>query len=290
MSKEIGEKWWHTKLYGLRFYGGKAGFGKAEWIVGLLPWDRDQTFCVPFGGQAGVLSRRAPVRNEIYNDLDGNLANWWRMVQRHPEELGWAVECVPHSEEFFWNAVEKLSSPHTNPMQRAISFYTVANQTVAKNMANPQWRSAFQAGPGSLGRWRSQRVLDLSERFRNVQIFCRPAERLLERMAEESTALIYADPPYHSGNTEGYAVCELDVPRLTELFDAQKGMVAISGYGDEWSQLGWRCHERDFKMPSKAWMRHKKTGVRTEKLWVNYDINDYIGGLFREGGRADSDG
>ena len=54
---------WPVKVQPLPWYGGKAGFGKAEWIAGLLPWRKDSTYVETHGGMAGVLCRRA--RGEV---------------------------------------------------------------------------------------------------------------------------------------------------------------------------------------------------------------------------------
>ena len=44
-----------------------------------------------------VLLHRQPVRTEIYNDLDGNVVNWWWAVRNHRQEFGEMVEAMPHS-------------------------------------------------------------------------------------------------------------------------------------------------------------------------------------------------
>ena len=41
-------------------YGGKRGYGIAEWIASHLPWDSDSCYIEPFAGMAGVLFARQP--------------------------------------------------------------------------------------------------------------------------------------------------------------------------------------------------------------------------------------
>ena len=60
-------------LTALQYPGGKsasANNGTGRWIVSLLPWGKNSLYCEPFGGMAGVLLQRAPVKCEIYNDVN----------------------------------------------------------------------------------------------------------------------------------------------------------------------------------------------------------------------------
>lgn len=41
-----------TEYRSLCYYGGKRGWGKAEWIAGLLPWERKSCYIEPFAGMA----------------------------------------------------------------------------------------------------------------------------------------------------------------------------------------------------------------------------------------------
>ena len=123
-----------------------------------------------------------------------------------------------------------------------------------------------------MGRWRNERMVILAERFWNMQIECLPAEKLLERLVEESHVLIYVDPPYPTANTEPYNVCEVDIGLLSELLLAQKGQVAISGFRDEWDHLGWERHEKEGIRHSRPGERKKDASVVTEVLWTNYSV------------------
>ena len=57
-------------------------------------------------------------------------------------------------------------------------------------------------------------------------------------------AVIYCDPPYPSANTTPYRYGEVDPAVYIPVLQAQKGAVAVSGYREEWSGLGWQCFER----------------------------------------------
>ena len=77
---------------------------------------------------------------------------------------------------------------------------------------------------------------------------------------------IYADPPYPSATTTGYAVRDFDRDGLADVLMAQRGAVGISGYGDEWDVLGWR------RVTGPALRRQINGGwgeARLEVLWLN---------------------
>ena len=114
----------------LSYYGGKRGYGKAEWIASFLPHTPDSCYIEPFAGMAGVLLARAPVKTEILNDLNGRVINWWRAVRDEPEEFGRLLEFTPFSRaEYEWglSAMDDESLP---PLRRALAFHVVVDQCI----------------------------------------------------------------------------------------------------------------------------------------------------------------
>ena len=62
----------HVIAFG--WYGGK--FSHLKWLLPLLP--SCQHYCEPFGGSAAVLLNRDPAPVETYNDIDGEVVNFFR--------------------------------------------------------------------------------------------------------------------------------------------------------------------------------------------------------------------
>ena len=128
----------HTRVQSLPWWGGKQFGSKAKWIAGLLPWHKDSTYIETHGGMASVMATRAAVRYEIYNDIDGNAVNWWRMWRESPGEMTRLVTFTPHSREEFENAIEDLT--HSDSLRRAWAFHVCKSQTIG-------------AASSSKGRW-----------------------------------------------------------------------------------------------------------------------------------------
>jgi hypothetical protein len=75
----------------LRYYGGKARL--APWIVAHLP--PHAAYVEPFGGAASVLLRKAPAPCEVYNDLDGEIVGFFRVLRERPDDLAEAIRHTP---------------------------------------------------------------------------------------------------------------------------------------------------------------------------------------------------
>ena len=271
---------WHKKAQPLPWYGGKQS--KAAWLHSLIPWRKDSTYVEPFGGMAGLICYRAPVKCEIFNDLDGRIVNWWRMVREERDALGELVEAMPHSESEYQWAKGAVDDENESDLRRALAFYVLVTQSVGRAVNSSGWQFLFDCSYGRLNRWGSERVGILCERIGNVQLFCRPAEKILTRTADLEHAVIYVDPPYRTADTSAYVVCELDSGELAEILQAQRGQVAISGYADEWDLLNWQRHELETSHRGIADTRNGNASPRTEVLWTNYDAMQSIGGLFAD--------
>jgi DNA adenine methylase len=61
----------------LRYYGGK--FRLADWIISMFPAHR--FFVEPFGGAANVLMAKPRSFGEIYNDLDSEVVNVFKVLR-----------------------------------------------------------------------------------------------------------------------------------------------------------------------------------------------------------------
>jgi len=257
------------------WYGGK--FSHLNWLLPLLPYT--QHYCEPFGGSAAVLLNREPSPVETYNDLDGEVVNFFRVLREHTEELTKAIALTPFSLEEFASAVSERPE-QLSELERARRFFVRARQVrtgLAQTASVGRWahcRLTSRAGmSGSVSRWlgSTEGLPAIAERLLRVQMENRPAIDVIERYDSEGT-LFYCDPPYPHETRGDSRAYEFEMTseehiELGRVLSQVKGKVAISSYRCELMDelyKGWRCTEA----PEKNCHSVKKP--RREALWMNY--------------------
>ncbi|WP_366539342.1 DNA adenine methylase [Salmonella enterica] len=66
----------NIKSPALRYHGSK--FRLAKWVISFFP--EHHTYVEPFGGGAGILLRKQRSYAEIYNDIDEDIVNFFRVI------------------------------------------------------------------------------------------------------------------------------------------------------------------------------------------------------------------
>ena len=257
-------------LYGLNFAGGKAGVGSrtiGSWIKNQLPMRR--LYAEPFAGMLGVLLKRPRAKIEIVNDTNGRLVNWWKCLRDEPDELLRLMAFTPYSRDAYAEAIEQLDDRELSDVRRAAAFSAVLRQAYGAtdvDATRGRWLLSMQASRGQTEPLIA-RLIEVADRINNVQIENRDAVQLLDRLSDIEEAVIYCDPPYQSADRRAYAD-EPDFSALTDSLLAQSGLVAVSGYADEWDHLGWR--RETFATYCNTAQRYGFDTARQEMLWMNY--------------------
>jgi DNA adenine methylase len=271
MDKQMG------KAIAFGWYGGK--FNHLNWLLPLLP---DAThYCEPFGGSAAVLLNRKPSPVETYNDIDGEVVNFFRVLRDSQEELIRAIGLTPFSREELRIAAEEPID-NLSELERARRFFVRARQVrtgLAQTASVGRWahcKLTSRAGmAGAVSRWLGsvEGLSEIVQRLLRVQIENSPAIDVIQRYDSEET-LFYCDPPYPhdsrgDANAYGYEMTDVQHQQLSEVLKSAKGKVALSGYHcDLLDKLykDWDCVE---SYPKQC-LSVKQP--RTEVLWINYDV------------------
>lgn len=265
------------KLISFGWYGGK--FSHLDWLLPLLP--PCHHYCEPFAGSAAVLLNRKPSPVETYNDLDGEVCHFFRVLRDQKEALAEAIGLTPFSREEFALACRLV--PELSPLERARRFYIRARQVrtgLAQTASLGRWancKNTSRAGmSGVISRWLGgvEMLPEIAERLLRVQIENRPAGDVI-RLYDSSQTLFYCDPPYvHAtrGDAKAYRheMTNEEHRALAKILHAIKGMAAVSNYDcDLMNELypppRWR------KTIGPARTNHSTKGKRIEVLWTNYD-------------------
>lgn len=265
------------KVIAFGWYGGK--FNHLNWLLPLLP--QATHYCEPFGGSAAVLLNREPSPVETYNDIDGEVVNFFRVLRDRQEDLIRAIGLTPFSREELRIAVEEPID-NLSELERARRFFVRARQVrtgLAQTASAGRWahcKLTSRAGmAGAVSRWLGsvEGLSEIVQRLLRVQIENAPAIEVIQRYDSEET-LFYCDPPYpHDSRGDihayGYEMTDNDHRELAEVLTNLKGKVALSGYRCELLDKlykDWNCIES----PSKQCLSVKQP--RTEILWTNYDV------------------
>lgn len=262
------------------WYGGK--FSHLDWLLPLLP--QCHHYCEPFAGSGAVLINREPSNVETYNDIDGDVVNFFRVLRGHPDELTRAIALTPFSREEYYEAINGPIDDVTE-VERARRFYVRARQTrtgLAQTASLGRWancKDTSRAGmSGVVSRWLGgvEAVSAVALRLIRVQIENRPATDVL-RLYDAPGTLFYCDPPYlHAtrGDSKAYGF-EMDENQHREFAAAAAecvGKVAVSGYehplmDEMFSSPTWR------KTLGAERTIHSTKDTRREVLWTNYCLD-----------------
>lgn len=268
------------------WYGGK--YSHLEWLLPLLP--ECHHYCEPFAGSGAVLLNRLPAAVETYNDIDGEVVNFFRVLRDNHDELIRVIALTPFSREEYHLAIYgETGDLSVSDVERARRFYIRARQTrtgLAQTASLGRWancKETSRAGmSGVVSRWLGgvEALDDIAQRLLRVQIENRPAIDVI-RLYDSPKTLFYCDPPYlHAtrGDAKAYGF-EMDEDQhriFAATVNTCQGMVAVSGYDHP---------IMDELFSPKKWVKtsgidktiHSTKGTRQEVLWTNFEPRKELG-------------
>jgi len=265
------------KLIAFGWYGGK--FSHLDWLLPLLP--SSHHYCEPFAGSAAVLLNREPSPIETYNDVDGEVANFFRVLRDQKDRLVELIGLTPFSREEFYKAVSvNGNAKHLSDLERARLFFVRARQArtgLAQMASLGRWancKNTSRAGmSGVVSRWIGsvESLPDIAARLLRVQIENRPAMEVI-KLYDDSRTLFYCDPPYihdSRGDSKAYRfeMTDSEHTNLAKLLSKCKAKVAVSGYRCDLMDTLYRDWPRHDAPPKHC---HSIKKIRQEALWANF--------------------
>jgi DNA adenine methylase len=261
----------------IRYHGGK--WRLAPWVISHLPSAESyDCFVEVFGGGAGITLRKPRSKIEVYNDLDSQVVNFWRILRdptsRH--RLVNLLELTPFARDEFDLSYE----PSGDPVEAARRFVTRCYLGHGTCSMDPNDSNGFlscdiRSGKSYARDWAGvpAAVSIAAERFTGVTIENLDFRKLIPKFDAPRT-LFYVDPPYPQSTRvsggKGYVheMCDEDHRQLAWLLHHVKAKVALSGYPCRLNDTLYA----DWRRVEKAVSANGQRGAvpRTEVLWMNY--------------------
>lgn len=260
----------------LRYHGGK--FRLAAWIMSFFP--THTCYVEPFGGAAGVLIQKERVYAEVYNDLDTEVANFFKVL-RDPAlraQLINAVVLTPYARtefELSWLPLadegDIIESARRLCIRAQMGF-----GSAGATKGTTGFRIDTKRDYGTAQHLWTQypaAIAAAGERLAGVLIENRPA---IEVMAQHDApdTLHFVDPPYvHSTRTHGgrkgyrHEMTDDDHAALLDALCALKGMVVVSGYPTDLYNDRLASWER--YTTSSRIAGGRGSVLREEVVWIN---------------------
>ena len=224
----------------------------ARWVISHFP--AHETYVELFGGAASVLLRKPRSIGEVYNDLDGDVVNVFRVLRNREQaaELARMLALTPYANEEYRLAYE----PCDDPIERARrmifrSFAGHGSDSLTRSHAGFRGHRNKESGVTAAQEWANfpREIAIFTERLQGVCIEQREAIKLVP-VFDRTDTLFYADPPYPKITRSSrsvkyrYEMTDQDHVELADALHQTKGKVIVSGYPSElYDQLyaGWRC-------------------------------------------------
>lgn len=254
----------------LRWHGGK--WRLAEWIISHFPPHR--VYVEPFGGAASVLIQKSRSYAEIYNDLDDDVVNLFRVLRgARAQELISALQLTPFARSEFEEAYE-VAEDSVERARRLVarSFMGFGSNSCAKTSRHTGFRAnSNRSGSTPAHDWSRYpaSLQSIIARLSMVVIENRPAIEVMAAHDGPDT-LHYVDPPYlpetrtNPGRGYNHEMSLADHVELLSYLQGVSGTVVLSGYPSglyDDALAGWRRIEREAFADGAR--------QRTEVLWIN---------------------
>lgn len=209
-----------------------------------------------FGGGASVLLQKPRSHAEVYNDLDGEIVNLFRVARDHGEALAVMCELTPFSRDEFAAAYQPVDNPIEQARRTVVRAFMGFGSAGVSGQATGFRANSNRSYTTPAHDWMNypEALRTIVHRLRGVVIENRDALDVMRAHDGEQT-LHYVDPPYvHSTRAlrtrapaYRHEMTDAEHERLAVGLHGLAGRVVLSGYRCElYDRLfaGWRRVDR----------------------------------------------
>ena len=258
-----------SKLYpnAIRYKGSKSK--QLDFIYDCFPSRTEyDTFVDLFGGGSSVILNATPTKRDIYNDINEEIVNFFRVLRTEGEKLMELLRLTPYSRTEYDEAF--IYDPNDEDIERA------RKTAIKAQFGYGGTGGGFKAYERevSITKMYSNWIDGLEfviNRFRNITIENMDAMKLLKKVDSKRT-LAYIDPPYLGPDDYEYNYSEEKHIKMLKQIKECDSMIIVSGvpsklydaYLSDWVKIDRPVYNSSFRRASK----------RVDVLWVKPNITN----------------
>lgn len=243
-------------------------------LIQLLPVHK--VYLEPYFGSGTLFFCKEPAAIETINDMDSDIVNLFKVIRDAPVSLANSLIATPYSREVYDNSYEYRENE--SDVQKAVKFLTKCWQGYGSRgcASKVGFKTDISKREKMYAVWDwyglPQRVIDVADRLRKVQIEHRPALELVQLYNNHDT-FMYLDPPYlfetrtksNAGKQYRQEMSNSDHEELLKFIIQSQAKIMISGYdSDMYNYYLKSWHKKSFCSCSE------KGAQRKEVIWMNY--------------------
>ncbi len=255
----------------ISYYGGKQNLVKE--IVPLLhPHTR---YVEPFCGGAAIFFAKKPAEMETLNDTNGELMNFYRIVQQDFVSLEKQIQITLHSRMAHHDALVTYNNPHRfSPLERAWAVWVLSQASFCSMLDDAFGYDMSGTTSRKIATKRASFSYHYAQRLQQVQLECTDAIKII-RTYDSPQTLFYCDPPYYNsdcGHYDGYTI--EDYTALLKALSTIEGKFLLSSYPSpplkEYTAThAWHNKSFTLKISVSNKGAHKN---KTEVITANYPL------------------
>jgi DNA adenine methylase len=268
-----------TVVTALRYAPFKYAQGSHYLVKELLPLVPPHDIYVEvFGGAANLLFAKSPSKIEVYNDINSELVNFFRVLRDDEkyQKLQEKLLLTPYAREEFHLARQPAEG--LDEVELARRFFVKMQMSFSGQAGCFSYTKVPSSNPASIYFNRVAMLGQFHERIRNVITECLDFEEVIRRYDSPRT-FFFCDPPY-IGHTIRSHHLSLEMPlgdheRLVNALLRVQGKVLLLAYRhpiyDKLGEHGWHLKTLDVVLTFTKTTETKDKRQRRERcLWMNY--------------------
>jgi DNA adenine methylase len=267
----------------LRYHGAK--FRLAPWVLQHFP--AHHRYVESFGGAAGVLLRKPRTYAEIYNDIDEEIVNFFRVLQCAEKRAALIekISLTPYARSEFLLAFEQADDDVERARRTAIRA-SMGFSSAGATKGSTGFRTDTRRSYGTAQHiWAAypESIAAVGDRFAGVLVENRPAIEVM--LAHDGVdTLHFVDPPYlfetrsarvGTGRFYRHELSDQQHDELISALRSLEGMVVLCGYPSKRYDAGLQGWSRSVTRARIS--AGRGTGLRVEALWMNPACVDALG-------------